>query len=262
MNCIRSLTVWIAMAVAVSLPAWAAKSTSHPVDAAVAQGVATNKSAAKSQEKVETLDDQRADMFDEYRRLLRQSESIEGYNRHLEELVSAQVDELEALDGHQAEIEQTQREILPLMQRMMDTLEQFVGLDLPFLEDERRQRLERLRTMMGDPGIGVAEKFRRLLEAYQIESEYGHTIEAYRGPLPGAGAEDPMVVDFLRFGRVGLYYLAPDRRSGGAWDRSSGTWRPLDEQQNRRLLTALRVARKTMAPALLELPMRIGQPNS
>ena len=38
-----------------------------------------------------------------------------------------------------------ERQITPLTLKMIDSLGQFVNLDLPFLLDERRQRVARLR---------------------------------------------------------------------------------------------------------------------
>ena len=43
----------------------------------------------------------------------------------------------------------------------------------------RRQRI--VAALMANPDVNDAEKFRKVTEAYQIELDYGHTIEAYEG---------------------------------------------------------------------------------
>ena len=82
------------------------------------------------------------------------------------------------------------------MLKMIDALDQFVELDMPFLLEERRQRVAFLRTLLERSDVTVAEKFRRLLEAYEIENDYGRTIESYKGSLDVDGASRE--VDFLR----------------------------------------------------------------
>lgn len=231
----------------------------HPIGAGVVEGAKANTNAAEIQQRISALDDERSSMFDEYRHLLRQAESIERFNEHLEQLIAGQDAELGELAEREAAIAETHRELLPLMQQMLSTLESFVAMDSPFLRAERQARLERLSELMHAPGMGLAEKYRRLLEAYQVEAEYGRTFATYRAPLNGGKPGGDRIVDILRIGRVGLYYLSPDRESGGAWDAVTRNWYPLDRGQRRRLQIALRVANKTMAPTLLELPLRMPE---
>ena len=54
--------------------------------------------------------------------------------------------------------------------------------------------------LMDRANVSVAEKYRRLLEAYQIELEYGRTIEAYEGSFASDNGERS--VTFLRVGRA------------------------------------------------------------
>jgi hypothetical protein len=128
-----------------------------------------------------------------------------------------------------------------------------VRLDLPFLIDERTERTAELRALMSRADVTNAEKYRRIMEAYQIENEYGRTIEAYRSALEVDGRE--LTVDFLRFGRVALVYQSIDQSMAGVWSQENRTWEPLDSSHRSAIRQGLRIARKQAAPELIRVPV-------
>jgi hypothetical protein len=138
--------------------------------------------------------------------------------------------------------------VLPLMERMVETLDQFVKLDVPFLLEERTKRVETLKDVLNRADVANSEKYRRILEAYQIEMEYGRTLDSYEGRL-GTGGEDK-TVEFVRVGRVALMYQTPDGTETGYWDRYKKDW-VVDDDYSRDVRNALAVAKKTKAPDLL-----------
>ena len=73
------------------------------------------------------------------------------------------------------------------MLEMIDTLGQIVEADIPFRIHERRARVVRLRDMMDQAEVTASEKYRRVMEAYQGELEFGRTTEAYSDTLPTTG---------------------------------------------------------------------------
>ncbi|ODN66608.1 hypothetical protein A9E74_01671 [Methylophaga muralis] len=102
--------------------------------------------------------------------------------------------------------------------------------------------------------MNLAEKFRRIFEAYQVETEYGRTLEAYQGEME---TEDrSRTVDFLRVGRVGLYYLTLDQREAGMWDQDTRSWQQLPRDSIQSVVQGLKVARKQLPPDLLTLPVK------
>jgi hypothetical protein len=139
------------------------------------------------------------------------------------------------------------------MDRMIAGLDQFVALDVPFLEEERRARIDRLQTILERQDVTVAEKFRRVMEAYQIENEYGRTIEEYKGSLEVDGLVRE--VDFLRIGRIALIYQTSDGQRPGVWDQQNGQWVALGSEYRNRIRQGFRVARRQIAPELLILPV-------
>jgi hypothetical protein len=143
--------------------------------------------------------------------------------------------------------------VTPLMLAMVDAIETFVDRDVPFLLDERRDRVGRLRELMDRADVTNAEKYRRIMEAYQIENDFGRTIEAYRGSLEG-GAET-RTVNFLRIGRVTLLYQTLDGTEVGAWNKDNAAWEVLDGSYRPAVRQGLRIARKQAAPDLLRLPV-------
>jgi hypothetical protein len=213
--------------------------------------VKTEISAKKSQQKIDTLSDQTDQMLVEYRNLLRQTDSLRIYNAQLDKLVLSQQDELTSIDEQLLNIETTQREIVPLMLKMIEVIAQFVALDVPFLPEERQTRIAALQDLMERADVSLAEKYRRILEAYQVETEYGRTIEAYQGEL--ALNDETRTVDFLRIGRVSLYYLTLDGQEAGVWDQG---WQRIDDSYRQAIDKGLKVAKKQLPPDLLVLPVK------
>jgi len=223
------------------------------LNSAINVETSTNSASIKSQKKIDGLSDKTRKMLDQYRSVTHQTETLTTYNNHLNKLLSSQKQEKESLQQQLTEIETTQREIVPYILRMLDSLEKFVALDLPFLPEERTERIAKLKAMIVRADVTNAEKFRRILEAYQVENDYGNTIEAYRADLDLEGVVSS--VDFLRLGRVALYYQRFDGSETGYWDKEQKQWQVLSEDYRNAIRNGLRIARKETAPDLLELPI-------
>lgn len=187
-------------------------------------------------------------MLAEYRQMLAEAQSLKSYNEQLAVQVDAQQQELTAMTEQLGTIETTAREVMPMMQRMVTTLEQFVGMDVPFLEQERGTRLAELKEMMTRADVSIAEKYRRIVEAYQIETEYGRTLEAYQGRV------GDKTVDFLRAGRVALMYQTLDGRETGYWNAQSKSWE-IDNEYGQAVAEALRIAKKQVAPDFITVAL-------
>ncbi len=213
----------------------------------------TNRSAADSQEKIDRLSRETRDLLEEYRKLRDGSEYQAAYTRELEELEQAQLTRIQGLRDQITQAGITRQRIVPLMRSMADALETFVVLDLPFHHEDRIGAVLLLKQRLNQPDISLSAKFRLLLEAYQLEQDYGSKVEAWRGPLELQ--DQRLSVEYLRVGRVALYYQSLDGSSSGIWDREAQDWIALDQQYNRSLSRAMRVARNLTAPELLQLPL-------
>lgn len=221
-------------------------------DAMTIQG-ASQQHSQRSQEKIDALADSRQAMADEYRALVQQTDELGIYNAQLRRLIQSQEIEISQYDADLAELEQTRRRLMPLLWQMTEALGQIISVDTPFLADERQTRLQELTQLMDRADIAVADKYRRIMEAYQIEAEYGHSIEAYQGQMHIG--DEVRTVDFLRFGRVGLYYLSLDGQEVGMWSSAKGNWLEVDAMYKETLAQAIRIARKQMPPDLIRLPV-------
>lgn len=231
-----------------------------PVDDLIAQVVEENRALAEKQKKIDALSDETDDLLADWRAVQRRNKALRAYNAQLETLVAAQQTELDGVRDQIDRVAEISRQMTPLMLRMLDGLAKFVELDLPFLLDERRQRIADLREMMDRADIAESEKFRRLLEAYQIENDYGRTIEAYRGEVALVEGQ-ANTVDLLRIGRLSLMYASLDGNQGGVYDRDAKAWRPVSPEQLRAIRKGLRMARKQAAPDLVRVPVPAPQPG-
>jgi hypothetical protein len=214
---------------------------------------ATNSAAQASQQRIDAAAAETTKMLAEYREVGRRSELLRAYNAQMERLLSSQSGELDSLATQQRELQVTQRELLPLLVRMVETLARFVDLDLPFRLPERRHRVAELRALLDRADTGVAQKLRQVLDAYRVENDYGRSLESYRDTLSVDGTE--RTVEILRLGRVGLYFLTLDGAEAGYWDRAAGRWQVLPGDYRDGIRQGIRVASKEVAPDLVVLPV-------
>lgn len=214
------------------------------------EGIVRTEEGVAAQGRINNISARNREMVDEYRAQLKLVESLETYIELLDEQLTGQAEETSTLETSVTEVASVERQILPLMTRMIDSLEEFVALDIPFLEEERRNRVVGLRALMSRSDVTVAEKSRRVFEAYQIETDYGRTIEAYTAKLElDAGSFD---AEFLRIGRVNLLYRTVGSGDVGYWNSVERRWEPLGGTPWRRLIDrGLQVARQEVAPELI-----------
>lgn len=208
----------------------------------------------REQKKVDSVADQTEKIVTDFRAVTKVVDGLKIYNALLQTQLNNQEAEMQALSDSISNIALIERQIFPLMTRMLDALEVFVNLDYPFLMKERTERVQRLREMMERSDVTAAEKLRRVVEGYQIENDYGRTIEAYKGSTDVNGTE--LEVDFLRIGRIALLYQTIGGATTGAWDASAHQFVELPPSTYQaQVAQGLRIARKQIAPDLLMVPV-------
>ena len=226
-----------------------------PLEAAIETKVQALDDVVKSQEKVEQLVEQTNDMVQQYRDAISKTDSLETYNVQLSKLIKQQEVSLSSIKRQLDNVEETQRSIVPFMLKMIDTLEKFVMLDLPFLTQERQQRVADLKTIMDRPDVTLPDKYRRIMEAYQIEMEYGRTIESYTDAVKLDGQE--YTVDILRVGRLLISFQTLDGKLSGLWNKESNTWQKLSSKYDRSIKQGIQIAKKQAPPELIKLPIDV-----
>ncbi len=209
--------------------------------------------AQASQNVIDGIVEETRDTVEEYRAVMKEVDGLIVYNTLLDRQIADQEQELSNLATSIDSVTEIERQILPLLTRMIDGLDRFVALDVPFLAEERRERVVGLRDLLGRADVTAAEKFRVVMEAWQIENDYGRTIFAYTGELEIGGTNRE--VDFLQVGRVSLVYQTPDGVNSGVWDQSNRQWVVLGNEYRNSIRQGLRLARNQISPDLLLLPI-------
>ena len=202
---------------------------------------------------VSNLSDERQNLLGQYRLVLQQIDRLIAYNDYVERLIVDQEAQITDIGKQLDQFALIERGIVPLMLDSIEILDKFIDLDVPFLLEERKARVARLRTIMNLSDVTVSEKYRQIMDAYQIETTYGRDIEAYTGLLEIDG--ESRQVDFLRIGRTSLTYQTPDQEETGFWNKQAGQWEKLPNKYQSYVTQGLRVARKQVTPSLLELPI-------
>jgi FtsZ-binding cell division protein ZapB len=227
----------------------------EPLKSALETKLQEQNDVVTSQKKVDSLVEQTRDLAQEYRDAIRKSDSLGIYNKQLSKLIKRQKSDLHSIQRQLDNVEETQRSIVPLMLKMIDTLDKFVALDLPFLLGERQQRIASLKEIMDRPDVTLPDKYRRIMESYQIEMEYGRTIETYTDTLKMDGQK--YTVDILRVGRLLMAFQTLDGESSGSWNKESKSWQKLPSEYDRSINQGLQIAKKQAPPELIKLPVNV-----
>ncbi len=228
--------------------------STRTLDQSIDVGVEIAQNAAATADRIASLADNTDEMLQEYRLIIRELEAVNIYNAQMQEIIQSQEREIRQIRDDLSQLQATRREIIPLLLRMIETLDTFISRDTPFLLDERRDRVARLRDVMDRGDITLAEKFRNVFEAYQLENDFSRNIEAYKAEIALNGNET--TVEFLRFGRVGLYFQTLDGQITGWWNPDTRGYEILEGDQYRVWIDqALKIAKNQAPKNLLNLPI-------
>ena len=240
-----------------SLLAFFAVSENTDIEEILSENESNFSLSEESQSQVNDLSTEKDSLLAEWKVVVKQVEGLKIYNEQKRRQIKAQEERLVTLADQTKQVVVIQRQIPPLMERMADSLEQFVNLDSPFSLDERTKRINQVRATLSDPKVTASEQVRQVLEAYNIEREYGRTIETYEDAIEIDGEEK--VVNILRIGRLALLYQLKDQSQAGVWDSEAdngqGAW---VEVSGYRLPIrgGIRMANKTAPLDLLAIPVK------
>jgi len=230
------------------------------LDAIMQVGTDLTSDAAASQVKIDRLADETRDLLSDYKTVMKQVEGLKVYNARLDRQIENQNRRISDIDQSISDAAVIQRQIPPLVTRMLDALEQFINLDMPFDLDTRLGNIEAVRSNLDRSDVTAAEAFRQVLELYSIELQYGRGIEAYSDTITVGGSERE--VDMLRIGRVALIYQTTDAAESGAWNKDSGSWESLSASDySAEVRKGVRIAKKQATIDLLNMPVAAPEAN-
>ena len=210
--------------------------------------------SAKSQEKIDATERQTDKIVNEWKAVSKQVEGLKLYNEQKRIQIQAQLDLMDKLDEQLVQVVVMQRQIPPLAQRMLESLESFISLDTPFRKEERQNRIDLVRASLAKPKVTASEQVRQVLEAYNIEAEYGRKIDTYEDTL-----SDGTVVNILVVGRIGMFYQTKDEQTSGRWNNETGSWDELPGSYRKPIRDGIRMAKKLAPTDMLMMPVIKGE---
>lgn len=224
---------------------WAA-----PIDDARRTESQTVQEGAASQKRIDAIDDDRGELFRDYKSTLNQLDKFRRYNAQMREVISDQEKRMADLREAITRVGDIDQEVVPMARQMLDGLKTFIAEDIPFRSKDRTKRIADLETLMKDSSQTNAEKYRRVLEAYQIEADYGRAIEAYEEE-----GEDGAVLNYVMIGRVALFRQTPNLQSTQMWDNQKREWVRLPSGYAEAVRTARDMAKGNVPPDFMVLPI-------
>lgn len=230
------------------------ESASFKVDSNIKEQKINHRVAKRSQKNISLLAKKTQSLVNRHRIVLEKIANAKIYNKQLKDLIKSQKKEMLTIKKNIKSLKRTNKDIIPLMFRMINSLKQFIKLDLPFLPKERSNRVKQLELIMKRADVSNAEKYRRLLNAYQIENEYARSIEAYKSEF--IIFSQKRLVNFLRIGRIALFYQSIDASFSGMWDVKNKKWIKLSSTFSNSIRDGIRMAKKQKTPSLLKLPIQ------
>lgn len=223
------------------------------VGKSLSQLQSANQQGERSQQKITKLHEQTQGMLEDYRASLRSLADYRSNIEHLSEMQARQSEHKQDLTRQLEVLADTETAIIPMLKNMIDDLALSISQDLPFLLAERQQRVADLREHLLDPAQSLPQKYRQVLDAYEIERDFGYTLETYTQDIELAGQSS--LVQVLRLGRIGLYYQSSDGLAQGYWDRRQGAWQPLNSYVEA-IDQGIAMAQEQAVPQLLNLPLQ------
>ncbi|HET7396372.1 MAG TPA: DUF3450 domain-containing protein [Gammaproteobacteria bacterium] len=245
-----SLPAFLALgAVLVTLAAQAAPSK---VTSVVQAQNNLDKSAANSQKKIDKISSETQAMLNQYLQVAQQNDQLRAYDDQMQQFIQSQQDQMTSLTQQTSQVSVVEEGLPPLMQKMVDSLQQFIKLDIPYKLDERLAAVQQLRETVNDASVSATDKYSKIIAAYNAEIAAGKTMGSYRGDLTQGGHS--RTVNFLRVGHLVLAYQTLDHSETGYWDKQKQAW-VVDNKYADAVAEGIAIANKQAAPDVLKLPV-------
>ena len=229
--------------------------TAHKVEKAVKQSINTRQ---KTQKNIEKWESQKTKLSYQYDQLLKENKALKATQLMLSEEEIKYKELNKSLKQQKLENLRIQKEMLPFLQSVLTRLEILVNNDAPFLKNERNVRLLKLKAIINDIDISIAEKYRKTMEALSIETEYGNTIEVYQDKIKLGN--NKMMGNIFRLGRVSIFFLSLDKNSVAVFNVAENQWQFLDDIYIPVIEEAVEMASKRQPVKLISLPLgKIGR---
>ena len=229
----------------------AAGAAQAQLDTALQVARQSTQAGAQAQAQIDSLADQADNAEREYLALQEQIESQRVFLEQQRVFLRSQENELAALQSQLERVGSIERDLTPMLLEMYVALEDFIAQDLPFRVEERMDRLARIEDALGDAGISPAERYRLLLNAYEIEASYGRSLEAYSEEVDIDGT--PQQAQILQIGRVALI-----RQVAGNLQiltKDEPNWRPVPGSMAGDFQRAVRIADEVTTPEVFPAPL-------
>lgn len=213
---------------------------------------------AQAQKKADDWSVSKEDLINEIRDLKTRVTWLQYQRQKHETYVQGLKDNISRLEAKKLEARKVREQLEPYLEEVVDRLEKLIAADLPFLSEERQQRLMFLRNTMNDYHLSLGEKLRRVFEALQVEATYGKMVTASEATLDIEGSETQVTI--FRLGRVAMFYQSLDGEKIGRWNRETKKWEPLSKDFERDIRRALEMARRERSVQLIQLPLGAVKP--
>ena len=227
------------------------------VGEALDASLTAQRAARESQQRVNKLHQETRALHEKRRGAEWQVLQLAAYAEQLEQEALVQERKRVEVEAELERVASTGTDLLPLTQRMLAELEALIARDQPFLQEVRQKRVAEMKVLLDDPQRSIAEKFRRVLEAWRSEVEYGYSLGAEDAATDCEGK--PGASTLVRIGRIGLYCLAADGKQAARWDAVHRRWTGLDDDEAEQVARAVAMARGKAPPELLVLPVERRQ---
>lgn len=224
------------------------------LDTVIKAGADKTAAAQASQRRIDSTVAQSDKLLRQFQLVNKQIDGLQVYNAQLERQIDSQRQTMADIAESVENAALIERQIIPLSLNMLDALEQFIRLDLPFKLEDRQTSVQQVRDNMDSARFSAAEKSRQVLELYAIESEYSATLEQFDGVLTIAGQQRQGT--FLRIGRIALLFQTADQSLTEVWSKTDNQWQTVAAGDYRRAVAnAIRMAKKQAPLDMIKLPL-------
>ena len=252
-SCLQSLLVLTSLLILPNFVIHGAE-LKNPLQQSLAVVDKTHQQQKNSQLKINKISAETQKLLAAYQQLNRNTQYQLAYQDQLQKTLIAQEDKKQNLLNKIDNVKTTQQQILPLIEKMTETLRHFIELDLPFNLEERTLAVNQLKALISDPQVSMPDKFIHLLDLYKEENLYGYSTAAYQGQLTDGSNRQ---VTFLRIGRLALYYQSLDGRESGYWNVTSKVWLKLASSYNVHIKKSIKIAQNKVVPSTMLLPILV-----